>query len=70
MAHMNLKILDLIRQQEAIRHKAVVIWKKSLEPADNDAKNVFLCKMLTKLSSDSYLHPLAGTYLSLPIVSL
>ena len=49
MAHMNLKILDLIRQQEAIRHEAVVIWKKTLEPADDDAKNVFLCKMLTKL---------------------
>lgn len=49
MAHMNLKILDLIRQQEAIRHEAVVIWKKSLEPADDDAKNVFFCKMLTKL---------------------
>jgi hypothetical protein len=49
MAHMNLKILNLIWQQETIRHEAVVIWKKTLEPADDDAKNVFLCKMLTKL---------------------
>jgi hypothetical protein len=49
MAHMNLKILDLIWQQEAIRHEAVVIRKKALEPADDDTKNVFLCEMLTKL---------------------
>ena len=42
------KISNLIRQQKTIRHKFIINRKKSLKPANNYTKDVFLCKMVHK----------------------
>ena len=46
MSHVQLKIMDLIWEQERVRHEPVVIREKSLQSADDNAEDVLLCEML------------------------
>lgn len=49
MLHVQVKVLDLIRQQKGVWHELVLLREESLESADYNAENIFLCKMLAKL---------------------
>lgn len=43
---MNVEVLDLVGQQEAIRHEAVVVREEPLQSRDNNAEDVLLRKVL------------------------
>ncbi len=49
LAHMQLKILNLIRQQKTIRHESVILRVEPLKSRNNDTKDVLFCKMLNKI---------------------
>jgi len=60
MSHVQLKIMDFVGQQKGVGHKAIVVWEKPLQATDNDAKDVFLGKvLLTKVNKlvVKHLHP-------------
>lgn len=46
MLHVQVKVLDLIRQQKGVWHELVLLREESLESADYNAENIFLCKMI------------------------
>ena len=41
-----LKVTDFIWQQKTVWHEFVIDWEESLQSADDDAKYVFLCKVV------------------------
>jgi hypothetical protein len=46
VAHVNFEVLHFVGEQEAVRHETVVAGEEALEATDDNAENIFLCKML------------------------
>ena len=52
VAHVLLQILNLVRQQERVRHKAVVDWEKALQTTNYYTENVLFRKVLFQTNKE------------------
>jgi len=44
--HVHFELLQLVRQQEAMRHEVVLALEETLQSRDDYTKDVFLCEVI------------------------
>ena len=47
VSHVLLQVLNLVWQEEGVRHETIVDWEEALETTDDDTEDVFLSEVLS-----------------------
>lgn len=52
--HVHFELLQLVRQQEAMRHEVVLALEETLQSRDDYTKDVFLCEVLKERITSTF----------------